>query len=127
LQSQFGRRLPAAAVAGVWLYHGLWCKILGRCADQLRVVEDLPGMPPTLARPALTALGFAEVALAAWVISGRRPVDAARAETGLLVAMNGGGLAFSRKHIVAPRALLAENLAFLALVWWTGLSERQAA
>ena len=127
MPSQFGRRLPAAAVAGVWLYHGLWCKVLVRCPDQLRIVEGLPGMPRALARPALAGLGLAEVALAAWVISGRRPVDAARAETGLLVAMNGGGLAFSRKHIAAPRALLAENLAFLALVWWTGLSERQAA
>jgi hypothetical protein len=127
VRSQFGRRLPAAAVAGVWLYHGLWCKVLGRCEDQLRVVADLPGMPRALARPALVALGAAEVALAAWVISGRRPVEAAQAETGLLVAMNGGGLAFSRKHIAAPRQLLAENVAFLALVWWTGLSERQAA
>jgi hypothetical protein len=126
LESGFGRRLPAAAVAGVWLYHGLWCKILGRCADQLRVVEDLPGMPRALARPALTTIGLAEVALAAWVISGRRPVDAARTETGLLVAMNGGGLAFSRRHIAAPRALLTENLAFLALVWWTAVSERDA-
>ena len=126
MQSQFGRRLPAAAVAGVWVYHGLWCKILGRCADQLRVIEDLPGMPRALARPALTALGAAELALAAWVLSGRRPVDAARAETGLLVAMNGGGFAFSRRHIAAPRALLAENLAFLALVWWTAASEREA-
>jgi hypothetical protein len=58
------------------------------------------------------------------VISGRRPVDAARAETALLAVMNGGGLAFSREHIAAPRALVAENVAFLALVWWTALSER---
>ncbi len=123
MRRQFGRRLPSAAVAGVWLYHGLWCKVLGRCEDQLRVVEDLPGMPRALARPALVALGLVEVALSAWVISGRRPHEAARAETALLVAMNGGGLAFSREHISAPRALVAENLAFLALVWWTAASE----
>ena len=71
-------------------------------------------------------MNVTSVSSAAWVISGRRPVDAARAETGLLVAMNGGGLAFSRRHIAAPRALLAENLAFLALVWWTAVSERDA-
>jgi DoxX-like protein len=74
---QFGRRLPAAAVAGVWLYHGLWCKVLGRCPDQLRVVDDLPFVPRAVARLALTALGVVEIGLSAWVISGRRPRDAA--------------------------------------------------
>ena len=110
-------------MAGVWLYHGLWCKVLGRCEEQLRVLEDLPGMPRRAARPALVALGLAEVALAAWVISGRRARDAAVAETGLLALMNGGGFAFSRRHIAAPKALLAENLAFLAAVWWAAASE----
>ena len=116
--------MPAAAVAGVWLYHGLWCKVLGRCPEQLRVVEDLPGMPRALAKPALVALGLVEVAFAGWVISGSRPLAAATAETGLLALMNGGGLAFSRRHIRAPKALVAENLAFLALVWWAAENDR---
>jgi hypothetical protein len=116
--SQFGRRLPAAAVAGIWLYHGFWCKVAGRCPDQLRVVQDLPGMPGRLARPALVGLGLAEIGLAGWVISGHVPRRAALAETGLLAVMNGGGLAWGRRHIPAPRALVAENLAFLGLLWW---------
>jgi hypothetical protein len=120
---QFGRRLPAAAVAGIWLYHGLWCKVLGRCAEQLRIVEDVPLVPRALARPALVALGVVEVGLSAWVISGRRPREAAVAETALLALMNGGGLVWGRRHIVAPRALAAENLAFLGLVWWAAVNE----
>jgi hypothetical protein len=107
----------------VWLYHGLWCKILGRCPDQLRVVEDLPGMPRRLAKPALVALGVVEIAFAGWVLSGRRPRTAAAAESGALALMNGGGLAFGRRHIAHPRALVAENLAFLALVWWAAVNE----
>lgn len=116
--SQFGRRLPSAAVAGVWIYHGFWCKVAGRCPDQLRIVQDLPGMPRRLAEPALVGLGLVEMALAAWVISGRLPRKAAIAETALLTVMNGGGLAWGRRHIAAPKALVAENLAFLALLWW---------
>lgn len=80
-------------------------------------------MPGRFAKPALLGLGFVEIALAAWVISGRRPRQAAVAETALLVVMNGGGLAWGRRHIPAPAALAAENLAFLALLWWAAHNE----
>jgi hypothetical protein len=121
---QFGRRLPAAAVAGVWLYHGLWCKVLGRCPEQLDIVRDVPFLPRRLTKPALFTLGLVEVAFSGWVISGRRPLAAASAQTALLAGMNGGGLVWSRKHIAAPRALVGENLAFLALVWWAAQNDR---
>jgi hypothetical protein len=121
---QFGRRLPAAAVAGVWLYHGLWCKVLGRCPEQVDIVADVPFLPGKLAKPALFALGLVEVAFAAWVISGRRPLLAASAQSALLAGMNGGGLAWGRTHIPAPKALVAENLAFTALVWWAAHNDR---
>jgi hypothetical protein len=116
--AQLGRRLPSAAVAGVWIYHGFWCKVAGRCPEQLGVLEDLPGMPRRLAKPVLVGLGFVETALAAWVISGRMPRKAAITQTALLAVMNGGGVAWGRRHIRAPRALVAENVAFLALLWW---------
>lgn len=122
--AQFGRRLPAAAVAGVWLYHGLWCKVLGRCPDQVDIVAGVPGLGGRLAKPVLVGIGAAEVALAGWVISGLRPVPAAAAQSALLVGMNAGGLTFSREHVPAPRALVAENLAFLALVWWAAQNDR---
>jgi hypothetical protein len=121
--SQFGRRLPAAAVAGVWLYHGLWCKVIARCPDQYAVVADLPFVPRPLARAALGALGMVEIALGGWVLSGRRPQAAALAESALLAFMNGGGLFWSRRHIAHPKALLAENLVFLLLVWWAARNE----
>ena len=111
----------------MWVYHGLWCKVLARCADQLAVVADLPFVPRPLARAALTALGLTEVALAAWVLSRRAPREAALAETALLALMNGGGLLWSRRHIAHPTALLAENVAFLALVWWTARNDAATA
>jgi hypothetical protein len=119
------RQLPAAAVAGVWLYHGLWCKVLGRCPEQLDIVRSVPLLPRRLPKPTLFALGVAEVGLAAWVISGRRPILAASAQSALLVGMNGGGLAWGRAHIPAPRALVAENIAFTALVWWAAHNDRE--
>ena len=122
---QFGRRLPAAAVAGVWLYHGLWCKVLGRCPEQRDIVGDVPFLPRPLTKPALLALGLVEIACSGWVISGRRPVLAAAAQTALLAGMNGGGLAWGRRHIPAPKALIAENVVFTALVWWAAQNDRE--
>ena len=122
--SQFGRRFAAAAVAGVWLYHGLWCKLLERCPEQARVVADMPGLSGRRAKAVLLALGAVETALAAWVISGRRPRLAAAMGTALVTGMNAGGFAFGRRHIEGPRALLAENLAFVAAAWWAAEESR---
>jgi uncharacterized membrane protein YphA (DoxX/SURF4 family) len=120
---QFGRRFPAAAVAGVWLYHGLWCKVLGRCPDQLRVLQDVPGLGGRRGKTLLFALGLAETALAAWVISGVKPKLAAATGTALVAGMNAGGLTYGRRHIAAPRMLVAENVGFLALAWWAAAND----
>ncbi len=125
--AQFGRRFPAAAVAGVWLYHGLWCKVLRGCPEQARVVEEVPFLSRRAAGVALTALGLVEIAVAAWVVSARRPRGAALAQTTLVAGMNASGLHWGRRHIAHPRALLAENAAFLALAWWAAESDRAAA
>jgi DoxX-like family len=117
LQRNLGRRFPAAAVAGVWLYHGLWCKLLDRCPAQADVVASVPGLRGARARAVLLSIGAVETALAAWVASGRSPRAAAAVGTAMVVGMNAGGLTFGRRHIPAPRLLVAENLAFLSLSW----------
>jgi hypothetical protein len=124
---QFGRRFPAAAVAGVWLYHGAWCKLLGRCPEQAKIVAEVPGLRGGRAKALLLALGVAETALAGWVISGARPRLAAATGTTLVLAMNAGGLAFGRRQIAAPKALLLENACFLALAWLAAEADRAAA
>jgi uncharacterized membrane protein YphA (DoxX/SURF4 family) len=117
VRRNFGRRFPAAAVAGVWLYHGLWCKLLGRCPEQVDVVAAVPGLRGDRAKLVLLGIGVVETTLAAWVVSGRRPRAAAAAGTALVAGMNAGGLAFGRRHIPAVKTMLAENAGFLALAW----------
>jgi hypothetical protein len=126
LPRQFGRRFPAAAVAGVWLYHGLWCKLLGGCPEQALVVGEVPGLGGRRAKGVLLGLGLVETALAGWVISGVRPRLAAATGTLLVVGMNAGGLIFGRRHIAAPKALVLENLGFVALAWLAAESDRVA-
>ena len=42
--------LVRVAVAGVWIYEGLWCKILGRAPNELRVVQAVPRYGPRFGR-----------------------------------------------------------------------------
>ncbi|HEX9941149.1 MAG TPA: DUF3419 family protein [Thermoanaerobaculia bacterium] len=109
--------MPRLAVALVWLYQGLWCKVLGRCSGHQAIVQAVPGLSGRAGAIVLAGLGMIETGLAVWVLSGSRPRLAAAAQTLLLVAMNGGGLLWGREHIADPGAMITQNLAFLTLVW----------
>ncbi|MGV9270442.1 DoxX-like family protein [Kitasatospora sp. NPDC003701] len=110
-------RLAASAVALMWGYEGLWCKIFPGRADQRAIVEGLPLLPESAVTALLIAIGLAELALGAWVLTGRRPRLAALVQTLLVVGFNTGGLLFGADRIPEPGRLVVQDLAFLALVW----------
>ena len=51
--------LIRAAVGAVWLYEGLWCKLLGRAPTQLQVVEAVPFFASRTAARRIRALRVA--------------------------------------------------------------------
>ncbi len=112
--------LIKGAVAAVWLYEGLWCKLLGGEPNQLRVVQQVPGWGPRFGALFLYALGTVEVALALWVLAGFAPLYAAIAQTALLVTLNANGLYWSRHVIHDPGGMVVKNLAFVVLAWVAG-------
>lgn len=109
--------LARAAIALVWLYNGLWCKLLLGCPDHAEIVAGAAGDLHLPATPVLWALGGGETALAAWVLSGRGARAAAWVQTLLLVGMNAAGLLFRPEAIPRPGALLVHNFVLLVLVW----------
>ena len=109
-----------AAVAAVWLYEGLWCKVLGRAQLEAQVVAKVPRFGPRFGQSFLKALGVIEVVLAAWVISGIYPGACATAEVALLVVLNVNGLLWSRDIIPDPAGMIVKNIAFLVLAWACG-------
>ncbi|MBI4606929.1 MAG: DoxX-like family protein [Planctomycetes bacterium] len=114
-----GRELPwlgRGAVALVWLYQGLWCKLLAGREEHEAVVRLVPGLSAASGL-ALSVLGLLEVALAFWVLSRWRPRLAASAQAALLVAMNSGGLLWARDAIGDPAGMVVHNIALLALAW----------
>ena len=106
-----------AAVAAVWLYEGLWCKLLGGEKRQLAIVESVPRFGPALGAVFLKALGAVETAIAAWAFSGAAPFVCAAAQTLLLASLNAAGLVFARALIHDPGGMVVKNAAFLVLVW----------
>jgi len=108
------------SVAAVWVYEGLWCKILGRVGTQLEVVTAVPRLGPRFGAAFLKMLGMVEVALAVWVMAGVAPSLCAIAETGLLVLLNANGLLWARRIIHEPAGMIVKNIAFLVLVWVCG-------
>lgn len=109
--------LIRVAVAAVWLYEGVWCKLLGREKRQLEIVANIPYFSKGIGAPVLKALGAFEAAIAIWVLSGSFPVACATVQTLLLIALNANGLLFASKLIHDPGGMVVKNFAFLVLAW----------
>jgi len=111
------RKLIRISIALIWLYQGLWCKVLGGSAHHLAVVAAVPFIGPAAGRAVVMVLGLIECALAVWVLSGRQLRKAAIAQTALLAAMNTGGLIWSWRLLPDPAGMLLENFALVLLIW----------
>ena len=113
------------SIAAVWVYEGVWCKILGRATSQMKVVEAVPWLGARFGLVFLKALGAVEFALAVWVMWGVLPGPCAIAQTALLLTLNANGLLWARHVIHEPAGMIVKNIAFLVLVWvcgaWPGL------
>jgi len=105
------------AVAGVWLYEGLWCKLLRGEPREFEVVKAVPRYGERFGAPFLLTLGAVEVSIGVWVLSGWLPLWCAVAQTVLLVSLNANGLMWSRHLIHDPKGMIVKNFAFLILAW----------
>lgn len=109
--------LIRVAVAMVWIYEGLWCKILGRHPDQKETAASVPFVGPANAHLFLVSLGVLECVLGAWTLSGWHLWWAALAQTTLLAVMNTCGLIWARRSIHDPAGMLIKNFVFVILMW----------
>ncbi|HUA86389.1 MAG TPA: DoxX-like family protein [Bryobacteraceae bacterium] len=70
-------QLVRGSVALVWLYQGLWCKLLVRESRHQAIIRAVPYLEGGRARAALFTLGATEAFIGAWVFSGWRAPEAA--------------------------------------------------
>ncbi len=106
-----------AALAAVWLVHGLYNKLLGGSPRHLAIVQSVPGLAGATGERVLVAVGLLEVGIAVWLLSRRAPRWCAAVQTVVLLSMNVAELKFARALLLWPAGLLPLNLAFLTLVW----------
>lgn len=107
------------AISGIWIYQGLWCKVLGRVPRHREVMAMSPLFNKGAERFAIL-LGGLEIALAGWVLSGAFARAAAITQIALLIAMNTGGLFWARRIIPDPAGMVFHNLALIVLIWICG-------
>jgi DoxX-like family len=120
-----GDRLIRLAIAMVWLYQGLWCKVLGGAPRHEAVIAAAPFIGAAAARGAMVAIGLVECAMALWVASRWQMRWAAPAQTALLVGMNAAGLVWARSLLADPAGMILQNFAFVLLIWIAAEDRRQ--
>jgi hypothetical protein len=120
-------KLIRLSIAMVWLYQGLWCKVLGGVPRQEAVISTVPFLGAAQVHVAMITLGLLECGLGVWVLSGQRMRQAAIVQTALLAAMNGGGLIWAWRVIPDPVGMIVQNFPFLVLVWVASEDRRYAA
>jgi hypothetical protein len=118
------RSAGGLAIGAVWVFHGLYSKLLHGVPRHEEIVGRVLG--EGVAAPATLAIGVLEVALGVWAFTGRRRRACALVQTLALVAMNALEIALARDLLLSPIGMLALNAAFLALVWWWAAGERKS-
>jgi uncharacterized membrane protein YphA (DoxX/SURF4 family) len=103
------------AVAMVWIYQGLWHKLIAVDARHLEIVASAPSfLPPRLA---LGLIGGMETLFAISILVRWRERLFAWLQIGVLVAMNAAGILFAGDQIPDIGGMLTMNLIFSLTIW----------
>jgi uncharacterized membrane protein YphA (DoxX/SURF4 family) len=108
-------------ISGVWIFHGLWSKILGGIPRHELIVARILG--DEFARPLTFLIGCGEILLGLWVLSGRRALACAAFQTLILVAMNALEIRLANELLISAPGMVALNLLLIGTVWWLALGK----
>ena len=120
VQSQTFQMVLQVGIGIVWVFHGLYSKILNGVPRHQMIVCRVLG--ERFARPATKAIGCMEILLGLWVFSGVARAECAAVQTVAIVAMNFLEIKLARDLLISAVGMVFLNLAFLAVVWHWALS-----
>lgn len=103
------------SVVLVWLYQGLWHKLLAVDTRHLDIVASAPSFLPP--RVALGMIGAWETLLGLAVLFRWRPQPAACLQVATMIGMNAAGIVFAGDKIPDIGGMLTMNLVFVLAIW----------
>lgn len=107
-------------VSLIWLYEGLWQKIIVRDAHELDIVRQFAGSASN-AHTGMLLIGGCETLLALAVLSGLYARPLAWFQLSILLVMNFTGIIGGNGTIANPTALIIQNLPLFACMMAIGL------
>ena len=120
LQSETFHLASQIVIGSVWVFHGLYSKLLNRIPRHRLIVGKILGA--TRAVWATRAIGVLEVLLGIWAYTGWKPIECAVVQTAAIVAMNLLEILIARELLISALGMVILNIGFLALVWHWAIS-----
>ncbi len=103
------------AIGAVWVFHGLYSKILDGIPRHRKIVARILG--ERFAVPATRIIGGFEIVLGLWVFTGFARPECAAVQTLAIMAMNTLEIALAGDLLISAFGMVLLNLGFLALIW----------
>ena len=100
MSKRFTHKLLTVFIASVWIVNGLFCKVLNLVPRHAEIVAIILSLQKSVANNITILIGFAEIIMALWVLSGYKSKLNALAQIIIVVIMN------SLEFIFVPNLLL---------------------
>src|SRR4051794_17641992 len=114
------RTLLAVAIGSVWIFHGVYSKVLEGIPRHRLIVARVLGEEH--ARGATVVIGACEAMLGLWTFTQRKRRACATVQTAAIAAMNTMEILRAEDLLISAAGMVALNLAFLCLVWFWALA-----
>ena len=115
-----GRRRAFLAVraftAAVWIFHGLFSKLLSGIPRHERIVARVLGSDHS--HVVTLVVGACEIAMGFWILSRRASKTCAAVQTTALVTMNILEIAMARDLLLSPIGMVCANAILLGAGWF---------
>lgn len=124
VHSQNFQFLTGIAIGAVWVFHGLYSKILNGIPRHRLIVGRVLGNK--IAGVATKLIGLFEVLLGLWVFSGWERTSCAVLQTLAIAGMNTLEIFLAGDLLISAIGMVVLNLGFLSLIWFWALSAAKA-
>lgn len=117
--------LLTALIGSVWIFHGLYSKLLGGIPRHRLIVERVLG--EEAGTPVTIVVGALEVLLGLWVFTRRKRLACALVQSLAILLMNTLEIVLAKDLLISAAGMVALNLMFLALAWYWAMVAGKAA